>query len=168
MTSCDEKARSHPKLHRLSAYWSGKCRGGRLPARADIDPVEIPDILPYVVLWDVVDGGRDFRIRLAGTRFEAAHGRSLRGALMSQLVDEMKVSPPWDRLARVLRERCPDFRSAVLFGTACCPPTSSPHTSLSIATLPVGPARRPRPAARLSDRLRTFGKVSANDWWAPC
>jgi hypothetical protein len=40
---------------------------------------------------------------------------------MSQLVDEMKVSPPWDRLARVLRERCPDFRSAVLFGSGAKP-----------------------------------------------
>jgi hypothetical protein len=114
MTQCDDEARSHPKLCRLFDYWFGKCRLDRLPSKADIDPVDIPDILPHVVLWDVIEGGRDYRVRLAGTGFEAAYGRGLRDARMSHLVDEGRICAPWDRLARVVHDRSPDFSSGVL------------------------------------------------------
>jgi hypothetical protein len=56
-----------PVLRNLHAYWESR-RGDRpMPARADIDIVQIPTLLPYLFLIDVLDAGRDFRFRLAGT-----------------------------------------------------------------------------------------------------
>jgi len=55
-------------LQQLYHYWVDR-RGGRLhPARADIDPVDIPRLLPYIMLVDVLDDGQRFRFRLVGTR----------------------------------------------------------------------------------------------------
>jgi hypothetical protein len=49
----------------LYEYWLGK-RGERaMPARKDIDPTEIPALLPYLILADKV--GDKFRYRLVGT-----------------------------------------------------------------------------------------------------
>lgn len=51
------------------AYWRSKIFDGRLPARSDIDPAEIPRLLPSVVLLDVVrEDTLDMRYRLIGTR----------------------------------------------------------------------------------------------------
>jgi hypothetical protein len=51
-------------------YWLGKGRGAgkAMPARADIDPLDIPALLANVFLIDVVPGNpRRFRFRLVGT-----------------------------------------------------------------------------------------------------
>ena len=36
-------------LRKGLAYWQGKCGARRMPRRGDIDPVEMPDLLPYVL-----------------------------------------------------------------------------------------------------------------------
>ena len=46
-----------PRLQRLYEYWRSKVRDRRLPARADIDPLDIPDLLSNLVLIDVVGEG---------------------------------------------------------------------------------------------------------------
>ncbi|MEQ8332152.1 PAS domain-containing protein [Nisaea sp.] len=58
------------RLNDLIAYWRGKRSGDRLPARRDIDPVDIPDLLPHIGLIDVIGEGTDFRYRrdLVGSR----------------------------------------------------------------------------------------------------
>ncbi len=55
-----------PNLRRLYEYWDAARRGRRMPARADIDPVEIPWALGDLSLIDVLPDGR-FRWRLDGT-----------------------------------------------------------------------------------------------------
>jgi len=59
---------SHPVLGALLRYWQQK-RGTRiLPARRDIDPLEMaPDLLPHLVLADLFDRGTRVRLRLVGT-----------------------------------------------------------------------------------------------------
>lgn len=58
-------------------YWKSK-KGTRIaPARADIDPVDIPRILPRVMLADVetsATGQIDFSYRLSGTGIRNVHG----------------------------------------------------------------------------------------------
>lgn len=39
---------------RLEAYWSEKCKDGLWPSRRDIDPVDLPDILPHILFVEVV------------------------------------------------------------------------------------------------------------------
>ncbi len=54
-------------LRQLYDYWLAKRRGRGAPGRADINPSEIRALLPAILLLDVVDGGRDFEVRLVGS-----------------------------------------------------------------------------------------------------
>lgn len=57
-----------PRARRFYDYWNDK-RGNRFaPARSDIDPLEIRDLLPFVVLTDVLPAPPYFVYRLVGTR----------------------------------------------------------------------------------------------------
>jgi hypothetical protein len=73
----------HDLLREFHAYWLARCGGKRVPARADIDPVEIHRFLPNIFMMDVIDGGTRFRYRLIGT----ALGRGL-GDYSGRYVDE--------------------------------------------------------------------------------
>lgn len=53
--------------------------------RADLDPVEIPRLLPCLILSDVADGGRAIRYRLVGTEIVAAHGFDYTGKTIEEL-----------------------------------------------------------------------------------
>jgi hypothetical protein len=55
-------------------YWRGKCADGRLPARASVDPVEIPRLLPYLVIAEIEGTPMRIRYRLVGTRVAEANG----------------------------------------------------------------------------------------------
>lgn len=62
-------------LREIHGYWSGKIVGGRLPSRRDIDPVEIPRLLPNLFLLDVIAGPpARYRFRLVGTRIAQVEG----------------------------------------------------------------------------------------------
>jgi hypothetical protein len=65
------------KLERLLAYWRFKRGARKMPARADIDPAEIPDLLPLISLFEIENGR--FRIRLAGHKIVEAYGLEPRG-----------------------------------------------------------------------------------------
>lgn len=69
-----------PRLARFYAYWRGARHGKEMPARSDIDPLDIPSgLLPNLFLVEVVDGGRRFKFRLVGSESTLAAGRSLTG-----------------------------------------------------------------------------------------
>jgi hypothetical protein len=55
-----------PELAALHAYWTGKCGTRAMPRRADIDPTEIPLLLPHVFIAEIHQSLR-FRFRLVGT-----------------------------------------------------------------------------------------------------
>lgn len=64
----------------FTAYWQGKRRAdGRLPARADLDPLEMKPWLGHLSILEVVDGGRDFVFRLYGTDLAEAVGFDMTG-----------------------------------------------------------------------------------------
>jgi len=57
-----------PHLLALLRYWLAKRRTLPLPARRDIDPLEIgPDLLPGLVMTDLLERGTRVRFRLVGT-----------------------------------------------------------------------------------------------------
>ncbi|MBW8881178.1 MAG: PAS domain-containing protein, partial [Asticcacaulis sp.] len=73
--------RSHEEIFR---YWKGLRKRGRLPSRADIDPMLIKRRLPTISLIDVLDRNPDsdatfFRQRLAGTELFDAYGQEITG-----------------------------------------------------------------------------------------
>jgi hypothetical protein len=67
----------NPRLLALARYWNAKRGEKQLPARADIDPVEVPSLLPIVLLAEIEDGAP--RVRLLGSEATAAYGAEIRG-----------------------------------------------------------------------------------------
>jgi len=56
------------RLRSALDYWRAKRREGRLPSRADLDPLELKPLLPFLYLIDVLGEPRRFRYRLIGTQ----------------------------------------------------------------------------------------------------
>lgn len=77
-------------------YWLQKAAGKGLPSRADLDPLEIPQLLPNVFLVDVVPvNPRRFRFRLVGTRIA-----ELEGEMTNAHLDEFVPNSPGTAMAR--------------------------------------------------------------------
>lgn len=73
------------RLETAYRYWRSKAAGRRMPARADIDPTEIPKLLPDVMLVNVMSDGR-YRYRLIGTENARAHGINATGRYLDEVL----------------------------------------------------------------------------------
>jgi hypothetical protein len=79
-----EAGGSDTNLSLLLAYWEAK-RGERaMPARKDIDPLDIPRLLPDIFLVDVLDDG-DYQYRLVGGRIVERAGANYTGLKLSEI-----------------------------------------------------------------------------------
>ena len=86
----------HPKLQRLYDYWAAKCGARKMPARADIDPIDMAFIVGNVIMADVIPRSPlAFRIRLHGTTLSERVGYDLTG----KMLDDMPV-PEFRELSR--------------------------------------------------------------------
>jgi hypothetical protein len=75
-----------PLLRRLFVYWDGKRGGRRMPARSDVDPLDLRFILGQLILVDVMPGPPPrFRIRLHGTELAQRAGYELTGKMLDEL-----------------------------------------------------------------------------------
>lgn len=73
------------RLRQLVQYWSLKRGGQRMPSRADIDPVDIPRLLPYLRLVDVLrEPEIRFRYRLIGTAIVERMGIDITGRYIDE------------------------------------------------------------------------------------
>lgn len=110
------------RLADLYAYWAAKRpTGGGWPPRGAIDPVDIPKILPFLMLVEI-HGPEQFFFRLVGTN----------------------VAQGVDPTGRYLAEGAPDgpYRPHIvaLFGE--CPRRGRPVYTISLYDDPSGPQRR--------------------------
>ncbi len=106
-----DRVRDAPLLRALH-WWQALPRtagqnpqGLTLPDRTLIDPLTIPDLLPHVVLWQVLhqpDGSLRYRCRLAGTAMVEIHGREFTGLWMEDFhgVENARIQPEYDFVAR--------------------------------------------------------------------
>lgn len=62
------------RVEALRRYWQRKCPDGSLPLRAAIDPTEIPQLLPYLVIAEIEAAPLRVRYRLVGTRVVESNG----------------------------------------------------------------------------------------------
>lgn len=62
------------RVKRFQDYWQSKCKEGSPPRRGGIDPVEIPRLLPYIVIAEIEPEPFRIRYRLVGTRIAESHG----------------------------------------------------------------------------------------------
>ena len=73
-------------LAEVEAYWRSLRRGGRLPARADVDPKQIDAALPHAFVLERVAPGIA-RLRVAGQALTAHVGTEARGMPLTCLFD---------------------------------------------------------------------------------
>ena len=94
--------RAHEQLF---GYWAGLRKGGRLPARSDLDPGAIKRLLPTISLIDVA--GCEFRVRLAGTGLYDVYGREITGRRLSDIYTPSAAEGWRAELAQVVGEGRP-------------------------------------------------------------
>jgi hypothetical protein len=92
VTLVAEKLR-HPKLRALYDYWD-TCRAGRqMPARGDIDPLDIPRHLATLILADIEPDPLRVRFRVVGTELESRVGRTVTGDVLDADSDAAFFQP---------------------------------------------------------------------------
>lgn len=109
-----------PLLRELYAYWQAR-RGTRFaPARRDIDPLDLPRLLPHLLLTEVVtqaepDGGpqRRYRYRLAGTEVERHFGCSMGGRWIDELMQGRYRGYVLDLYERLVASRRPIYSQSI-------------------------------------------------------
>ncbi len=117
MPEAGEAAIADARLRALLSYWRAK-RGDRaMPARADLDPLEIPTLLPIVGLVDVLDGGARFRYRLVGTEMVEVAGHDPTGRFLDEVLPDSGYADYLIGLFReVTRERRPLYGESDFHG----------------------------------------------------
>jgi hypothetical protein len=110
-----------PMYQTVLDYWEGKrptndVPAHGLPARRDIDPMDLPPaIWPQILLFDVVEGEAPdgaplrFRLRLAGTGFRQLAGRDVTGLYFDELGPPERTAPVIRQLRMVVAERRPCY-----------------------------------------------------------
>jgi hypothetical protein len=90
----------NPLLREIYAYWRSKRDGRAMPARRQIDPGEMPRLLPHLLISEAIEAGRRFRYRLSGT----AVAQALRQDVTGRCIEEVSVGAYRDYLTE-LHER---------------------------------------------------------------
>jgi hypothetical protein len=90
--------------YRLGGAWrvwnEARTRRGALPGRNDIDILELRELLPRLTLYDVVEGGRDFRYRVHATESAAVMKEERTGKLRSEIDQPPERAVRTDALLR--------------------------------------------------------------------
>ena len=108
---------SHKRFRRLADYLAAKAPPGKLPGRQHIDPTEIADILPFVMLMDVIREGSGeprYRVRLMGTEVVAVQGSDGTGKFVDEILTDPEGAEVIRRYAEVLRTHEPQYRRGVV------------------------------------------------------
>ena len=75
----------HPDTITMYQYWRNKCGDRAMPARSDIDPVEMPKrLIPGICIVDLVADERRFVYRLVGTADVEVRGEDPTGQSVSE------------------------------------------------------------------------------------
>lgn len=95
------------RIHRLNAYWRDKAHGG-MPARAEFDPVDVRELLPNLMMLDVLMDPPRLRYRLVGTRVVQYTGFDFTGRYLDELIFQGRDFME-ECYQLVLREKRPIF-----------------------------------------------------------
>jgi len=96
-------------IRALHSYWRSKFRGEKLPRRADIDPAEIPRLVPRLMVVDVEQKPFRVRYRLVGTKVVEMTGFEFTG----KYLDEIALPNDEGPFLECYQKAC-DTRSAVI------------------------------------------------------
>ncbi|UEM25314.1 PAS domain-containing protein (plasmid) [Skermanella mucosa] len=96
----------HPFIAGLLQFWYSKCPSGEVPRRAGFDAFALRPWLGWLAIYEELDGGADFMVRLDGTNIVALTGHEWTGRRMSDL-DPRVAAPVLEVLRRAVSERRP-------------------------------------------------------------
>jgi hypothetical protein len=91
----------------LYDYWLQTAGSRRMPARSDINPFNVPKLLPCVGLIDLTEGLGEARFRLAGTRLRDVYGEEITGKRIDRVFAGACADYWHDIHARVAEEGSP-------------------------------------------------------------
>jgi hypothetical protein len=74
-----------PRIRKLNTYWLAKAKG-QVPKRSDIDPVDVRELLPNLMMIDMLGDPVRFRYRLVGTRVVQYTGFDFTGLCLDEMV----------------------------------------------------------------------------------
>lgn len=93
---------THPTALALFEYWQLKRHAEPMPLRADIDPVDIPALLPYIGLLEVeVTDKVRFKVRVQGTSSVDLVDEERTG----QYIDDVASNQPEDQRLEIVRRQ---------------------------------------------------------------
>jgi len=102
----------HPKIRRVYEYWLSKRAGREMPAKTDIEPLELRDVLGYLCLLDVTEEAPPrFRFRVDGSSLASLTGFDLTGKYADDLPDPDYRAYVLKLYAQVVETRRPVFRA---------------------------------------------------------
>lgn len=109
-----------PLLVELFSYWLKQRGERRVPARADIDPVDIPQLLPHIALTEIIEdpcsNAIRVRYRLAGTQIEERFGCSMTNCYFDELKQGLYFDYIMGLYRRLMADMAPIYSENV-FGT---------------------------------------------------
>ena len=101
----------NPKVRALYEHWlSVHPGGGKLPGRADFDPMAVPHLLPHIMLLEAQGRPPRFRYRVIGTRMVDALGSDLTGQWLDQAHMHAGRKPEFPGYELVVGKREPQWR----------------------------------------------------------
>ena len=138
-------------VHAGHAYWLAAKGERALPARRDLDPpLEIPKLIPNILIFDVLHEPLDFVYRLIGSKIRTHLMRDLTGVAMSNIEFQRPPSVIWTHQAWVVENAVPRFVR---------PPYVGPHKDflfIEAVILPCGTAGRVDKLLIFADFIRAL------------
>ena len=101
------------RFRRLADYLAAKAPPGKLPGRKHIDPLELADLLPWLMLIDVIpqaSGEPRYRIRLVGTEVVSIQGSDGTGRFVDEVLTSNEGAEVIRHYGEILRTREPQYR----------------------------------------------------------
>ncbi len=94
-------------LRNFLKYWEDKRAAGRLPGKDDMDPLELRTLLNRIMLFEVLDDGKDFKIRICGQEVREILTVPVKGELLSDLEKRGIVVADMDAFQFIISSREP-------------------------------------------------------------
>ncbi|MEO3430822.1 PAS domain-containing protein [Pelagibius sp. CAU 1746] len=109
-----------PRLSAVYRYWNGLRRGRFAPSYAEVDPIDIPKLLPILLVTQVEEtaGGRRYRYRLCGQEVQESFGSPMRGRYIDALMQGRYLTYIEDLYNRVVDGRRPIYSVSAYRGRA--------------------------------------------------
>lgn len=109
-----------PRLSAVYRYWDGLRQARFAPPYAEVDPVDIPKLLPILLVTQVEEaaGGRRYRYRLCGAEVEENFGSSMRGRYIDAMLQGRYLTYIEELYNRVVDGKKPVYSVSAYRGRA--------------------------------------------------